>query len=207
MIAPYRNVHAIRLVFTLRYRGLAPLQADRKGGGFWSLIYSMSRSHAVSFLPERPIDEMSLNRHIGGQSLAKMSTRPTIAFVEDDPSFSRAVSRFLRVSGYEVHAYPSAEAFLEDFSDSDDCLIFDNHLPGISGLELFQRISSSASAQSVIFISAQDEGDMRAKTAQLPGCTFLRKPFVVTELLSAVQEQFARRANFPPLSDDPSSPQ
>ena len=31
-----------------------------------------------------------------------MPAHPTIALIEDDPSFSRAVSRFLRVSGYEV---------------------------------------------------------------------------------------------------------
>jgi len=131
-----------------------------------------------------------------------MPPHPTIALVEDDPSFSRAVSRFLRVSGYDVRAFASAEEFLGGPSEAYGCLILDNQLPGISGLELFHQLPAATPAVTAIFISAQDEGDVREKVSRLPGCAFLRKPFVITELLEAVQEQFARR----PYPLDPLSP-
>ena len=119
-----------------------------------------------------------------------------IAFVEDDPSFSRAVARFLRVSGHEVRTFGSAEEFLGSPPDSYGCLIFDYQLPGISGLELFQQLSATGPQPSAIFISAQDEGDIREKVSQIPGCAFLRKPFVITELQEAVMAQLSKPSPF-----------
>ena len=131
--------------------------------------------------------------------LPTMTAHLPIAFVEDDPSFSRAVARFLRVSGYEVRTFLSAEEFLDSPPEPYGCLIFDFQLPGITGLELFQKLSASAPDRSAIFISAQDEGDVREKVSQIPGCSFLRKPFVITELLEAVLAQFNQHSEKPHL--------
>ncbi len=114
-----------------------------------------------------------------------------IAFVEDDPSVSRAISRFLRVSGYEVRTFASAEEFLHSPLEAYGCLVLDFQLPGINGLELFHQLTASEPGLTAIFISAQDDGDVREKVARIPGCAFLRKPFVTTELLDAVQGQFS----------------
>ncbi len=126
-----------------------------------------------------------------------MPTNLPIAFVEDDPSFSRAVARFLRVSGLEVRTFGSAEEFLGSPPEPYGCLIFDYQLPGISGLELFQRLSATGAQRTAIFISAQDEGDIREKVAQIPGCAFLRKPFVIAELLEAVLAQLSKHRPSP----------
>ncbi len=126
-----------------------------------------------------------------------MTANLPIAFVEDDPSFSRAVARFLRVSGYEVRTFASAEEFLDSLPESYGCLIFDYQLPGITGLELFHQLAASAPDCTAIFISAQDEGDVREKVSRIPGCAFLRKPFVVAELLEAVVAQFSRHPASP----------
>lgn len=123
-----------------------------------------------------------------------MTANLPIALVEDDPSFSRAVARFLRVSGHEVRSFASAEEFLESTSERFSCLILDFQLPGLTGLELFQQLSASGPQPSAIFISAQDEGELREKVAELPGCTLLRKPFVITELLEAVLAQLGENS-------------
>ncbi|MGB6222012.1 response regulator transcription factor [Haloferula sp.] len=123
-----------------------------------------------------------------------MSAPLPIAFVEDDPSFSRAVTRFLSVSGHEVRTFSSAEEFLGSPPASYGCLILDYQLPGITGLELFHQLAASAPERTAIFISAQDEGDLREKVAQIPGCAFLRKPFVVAELLEAVLAQLGQHS-------------
>lgn len=126
--------------------------------------------------------------------LQTMPFRLPIAFVEDDPSFSRAVARFLRVSGHQVRTFASAEEFLDSTPEPYGCLIFDFQLPGISGLELFRQLSATGPQRTAIFISAQDEGDIREKVAQIPGCAFLRKPFVAAELLEAVVAQLSQHA-------------
>lgn len=121
-----------------------------------------------------------------------MSAILPIAFVQDDPSFSRAVARFLRVSGYTLRTFTSAEEFLDARPESYGCLIFDYQLPGITGLELFHQLAAGTPDRTAIVISARDEGDVRDKVSLIPGCSFLRKPFVVTELLEAVSAQFRR---------------
>ena len=129
-----------------------------------------------------------------------MSAYLPIAFVEDDPSFSRAVARFLRVSGYDVRTFASAEEFLDALPESYGCLILDYQLPGITGLDLFHQLTVSAPGRTAIIISAQDEGDVREKVSRIPGCAFLRKPFVVAELLAAVVAQFSRHPASPHTS-------
>ena len=131
-----------------------------------------------------------------------MSAHLPIAFVEDDPSFSRAVARFLRVSGYAVRTFTSAEEFLVSSPESYGCLIFDYQLPGITGLELFHRLTVATPNRSAIFISAQDASDVREQVSRITGCAFLRKPFVASELLGAVISQFGQDSECPHI--DPS---
>ncbi len=133
-------------------------------------------------------------------ALDRVPTMPAnlpIAFVEDDARYSRAVDRFLRVSGYEVRTFASAEEFLDASPESYSCLIFDYQLPGITGLELFHRLTIEAPNLTAIIISAQDEGNICERVARIPGCAFLRKPFVVAKLLAAVKEQITRLTDGP----------
>jgi two-component system, LuxR family, response regulator FixJ len=61
--------------------------------------------------------------------------------VEDDPSVSRALSRLLKVSGFEVKRFARPSELLEaGVPDSTGCLIFDVHLPEMTGPELYQAL-------------------------------------------------------------------
>ena len=110
-----------------------------------------------------------------------------IALVEDYASFRRAVERLLSASGFEVHAFSSAEEFLRSTSrDSYACLILDIQLPGMSGIDLRDHLNGLASARPVIFITAQDDGSLRERASQFPHSAYLCKPFVGTALLETV---------------------
>ena len=114
--------------------------------------------------------------------------RSTIAIVEDDASFRRAVQRLLRVSGFEAHTFASAEDFLNSaLPASHACLILDLNLPGMSGFELVDHLSASAPPRPVIFITAQDEESLRERASLIPYAAYLRKPFVGAVLLEAVR--------------------
>jgi FixJ family two-component response regulator len=69
----------------------------------------------------------------------------TIAIVEDDASFRRALERFLRASGFGAHTFASAEEFLGNVApESYACLVLNIQLPGRSGFELIDHLTTSA---------------------------------------------------------------
>ena len=114
--------------------------------------------------------------------------KSTIAIVEDDASFRRAVGRLLRVSGFETETFASAEDFLNStLPESHSCLILDLNLPGMSGFELVDHLSEFGPHLPVIFITAQDEECLRERASVFPNTVYLRKPFVGAVLLEGLR--------------------
>ena len=112
----------------------------------------------------------------------------TIAIIEDDASFRRALERLMRVSGIEVRSFASAEEFLKSaLTESWAGLILDLDLPGMSGLELVDHLRGSEALPPVIFITAQDDESLRERASIIPDTVYLRKPFVGVELLEKVR--------------------
>ena len=125
-------------------------------------------------------------------------SRQTIAIVEDDASFNRALERLLNAAGFATLAFASAEEFLASAKpNSYACVILDIHLPGISGLELFDRLSADHRCPRVIFITAEDAEAVRQEAARRSSNICLRKPLVADELLGALHEQLNRSGSSP----------
>jgi len=116
-----------------------------------------------------------------------------IAVVDDDESICRSWSRLLRAAHFQPMTYPSAEAFLADTRHPRfECLVIDIHLGGMSGLELRHRLVADEDLTPVIFITAQDEPEVRAQ-AEAAGCAgFFRKTDSGADVLAAI-----RRASQP----------
>jgi FixJ family two-component response regulator len=123
----------------------------------------------------------------------------TIAIVEDDASFRRALERLLRASGLEAHTFASAEEFLASAAPEEHtCLILDSQLPGMSGFELLDHFSASARSRPVIFITAGDDDGVREQASRIPGSVYLRKPFVGAELIEAVRSRLSQSGSSNP---------
>ncbi|MES2438073.1 MAG: response regulator [Verrucomicrobiota bacterium] len=117
-----------------------------------------------------------------------MAGEREIAIVDDDASVSQAVERLLTAAGWSVHSFPSAEVFLEwDGRKSISLLILDIHLPGISGLELYQQLAQAGPAPPVIFITGHDRPFIRQKAEQFGAAAYLVKPFQGRQLLEIVR--------------------
>src|SRR5215510_14952755 len=81
-----------------------------------------------------------LHLAIGKGTGGMITEAPVIHIVDDDSSFRTAVSRLLRVSGYQVALYESAGAFLgKPPGNEPGCLLLDVRMPGMSGPELQDR--------------------------------------------------------------------
>jgi FixJ family two-component response regulator len=109
-----------------------------------------------------------------------------LVVVDDDLDVRRAMGRFLRSYGHDVQAFESAEAYLADRCEPD-CAILDIELPGLSGLELEQRMRQEGSRVPVVFVSAHDDLVARTKAVQ-PDAQFLRKPLDEVGLLAAIAQ-------------------
>jgi FixJ family two-component response regulator len=126
-------------------------------------------------------------------STVNTSGSPLIAVVDDDGSFRRAIRRLLRISKWQVEVFASAEDFLHSAHlRGTACLILDVRLPGLSGLELQQRLAELNYHIPIIFITAHADDDARSAAIHAGAVDFLQKPFRAEALLRAVRSALER---------------
>jgi len=112
---------------------------------------------------------------------------PLIAIVDDDELFRRSIERLVRSAGFTVEAFGSAEDFLERGDlDRTACAILDMKLPGMNGLDLQQRLITTATPIPIVFVSAHDEAMVQESALRAGAVAFLRKPFDNSTLLDAL---------------------
>ena len=121
------------------------------------------------------------------------SNQTYVAVIDDESSLNAALSRLLRVEGFQPIAYLSAEAFLADAKRPRfDCLVIDIRLGGMSGLDLLRQLAGGGPHAPVIVITAFDDPDMRSQAAALGCVGFFRKSAPGSEIVDAI-----RRATHP----------
>jgi two-component system, LuxR family, response regulator FixJ len=112
----------------------------------------------------------------------------TVFIVDDDSSLRRSLERLLRLEGWPVRTFGSAEEFLEQCSSGvRGCLVADVHLGRMSGLELQAILARWPSALPVILTSGLDDGITEAEAARLGAFAYLKKPFDASELIESVK--------------------
>ena len=112
--------------------------------------------------------------------------RPTFVVVEDDDHVRRALTRFLCSRGYGVQVFDSGEAWLAGIGPADGAII-DINLPGLSGLELDERLRREGHAIPIVFITAHDEPGPATSRV------ILQKPLDAQALLDAIEHALAAR--------------
>jgi FixJ family two-component response regulator len=116
------------------------------------------------------------------------AARPRVSIVEDDEPVLSSLDRLLRSIGFKTSAFTSAEQLLESGHLADtDCLVLDISLPGMSGLELQQRLANEAPSLPIIIASAHVDQRIRATAMAAGAVAFLTKPFGEKALLEALQ--------------------
>ena len=113
---------------------------------------------------------------------------PLITIVDDDESVRNSLKMLFESAGFEVDLFACAEDFLSDGHPTESaCLILDVKLPGISGIDLQNRLRSSGSTTNVVFITAHPDRHTQQQAIAAGATHFFSKPFSGTELLSAVR--------------------
>jgi FixJ family two-component response regulator len=101
-----------------------------------------------------------------------------ISIIDDDVCAREATAGVVRSLGYAFATYASAEDFLgSDHVNDTSCLITDMHLPGLSGLELYQRLRAKGFAVPTIFVTGHPDDTTRTQALSAGAVAFLSKPF------------------------------
>jgi two-component system, LuxR family, response regulator FixJ len=110
----------------------------------------------------------------------------SVAIVDDDLAVLESLKFLLELAGHTLRAYASAAAFLEDRATRPNCLILDQHMPQMTGLELAAQLRMDGVGIPVLLFSAQLSPAVIARAAQLGIEKVLEKPPAEDELLSFV---------------------
>ena len=118
-----------------------------------------------------------------------MKNGQKIYLIDDDASVRKALRRFLISMGLQVDVFDSAEDFLDRVSSSaTGCLILDVRMPGLSGLELQDRLMAAKSQLSLIFITAFANPPDCERAMKAGAIAYLTKPIDDRILMDALQE-------------------
>jgi FixJ family two-component response regulator len=117
---------------------------------------------------------------------------PTVFLVDDDVSFLRSLSRFLRAAGFRVVVHNSAAEFLGDLkADMNGCVVADLMMPGMDGMALQRALQQAGNPLPILFLSAH--GDIPSTVQAMRGGAedFLTKHAPKEDLLAAVKRALA----------------
>ena len=113
--------------------------------------------------------------------------------VDDDASWRISVQRLLSTAGYRVLLHESAENFLEAADlEGPGCVLLDMRMPGLSGLELQQRIAERHQTRPIVFISGHGDIPTSVLAMRSGAEDFLTKPVETEVLLGAVERAIRR---------------
>lgn len=117
-----------------------------------------------------------------------LNTQPwRILIVDDDPAVRAALQFSLELEGYGVDVYPTGEALLAASLPTDHaCLLIDERLPGISGMETLCRLRQRGVALPAIFITSHPNPHFRSQAA-MAGAPILEKPLIGDGLAASIR--------------------
>lgn len=164
-----------------------PDSAERTGPRERALRRGPSRREPAPFGGSR-----SVERTLEAVRRAVASVPPTrergVLVVEDDPDLQWRLARMLTLRGNRVVGTSSGEAALELMSQwPADLVLVDDHLPGMSGVELAREIRARHGEVPVVLMSSDDSRESRL-AARLAGAgAVLAKPFSVDALVELLR--------------------
>lgn len=116
--------------------------------------------------------------------------------VDDDKSFRTAIERRLKLAGYDVATYASAQDLL-DASPNDErpgCILLDVRIPGLSGPDLQSRLIEQGSTLPVIFLTGYADTPTTVRAMKAGAEDFLTKPVCSEQLIDAIERALARQS-------------
>ena len=120
------------------------------------------------------------------------STCGHVYVVDDNPDIRFYLTDLLRQMGYSIEGYDSAQAFLQQSIDIFPAvLVLDVRMPGMSGVDLQEKMRSLGRHTPIIFISGESESEEIIRAMKGLPIEFLWKPFQIQDLIDAIDRGLA----------------
>ncbi len=113
----------------------------------------------------------------------------TVFIVDDDQAVARSLRWLIETVRLKVETFASAQAFLDGYDETKPgCLVLDVRMPGMSGLELQERLAARRAYHvPIIFITGHGDVQMAVRAVQTGAFDFVEKPFNDQDLLDRIQ--------------------
>ncbi|GMU68050.1 MAG: DNA-binding response regulator [Steroidobacteraceae bacterium] len=113
---------------------------------------------------------------------------PTVFVVDDDDAVRSSLRLLFKSYGLDAVLAASADEFLAGYDvEHPGCVVLDVRMPGMSGLELQQRLNTLGATIPIIFITGHGDVPMAVEAMQAGAFDFLQKPFRDDDLLERVR--------------------
>ena len=113
---------------------------------------------------------------------------PLVFVVDDDSSVRKSLTRLLEASGHAVEAFASAREFLaREPHPGPCCLVLDVRMPGLTGLELQERLVAEGRRMSIVFVTGHVDVPKSVKAMKGGAVDLLTKPVDAKDLITAIQ--------------------
>lgn len=107
----------------------------------------------------------------------------TLLLVEDEDDFRETTARWMSRKGHNVGEAPNAQEALALLDrQSFDVAVIDMNMPGISGVELLQRMKADNIETEVIILTGQGTIESAVQAMKMGACDYLTKPFPLGDL-------------------------
>jgi FixJ family two-component response regulator len=118
-----------------------------------------------------------------------------IHVVDDDALFRSAIERRLKLAGYDVATYASAEQLLDHLPavERPACILLDVQIPGLSGPELQSRLIELGSTVPIVFVTGHADTATTVRAIKAGAEDFLTKPVSPEQLIDAIERALARQ--------------
>ncbi|MCA6109774.1 response regulator transcription factor [Bradyrhizobium cenepequi] len=118
---------------------------------------------------------------------ADHTDRPLVLIVDDDEDIRSALRELLLSVGIDACCFGSTQELLHaDLPERPGCLILDVRMPGASGLDLQQHLTSNGNRRPIIFLTGHGDIAMTVQAMKAGAVDFLTKPVRDQTLLDAV---------------------
>ncbi len=123
-----------------------------------------------------------------------MPKKQVIAIVDDDELAREGTMDLVKSMGFIARAFERAEDFLKsDYLHSSSCLITDVLMPGMTGIELHNRLVEAGNMTPTILITSFPNDRDRAHARQAGAICYLAKPFGDEDMLACVRSALEPR--------------
>lgn len=121
-----------------------------------------------------------------------ISASAKVYIVDDDEAIRDSLRWLLEAKGYAVETYASAEQFLAAYRwDQPGCLVLDVRMPGMNGLELYEKLTALNYCLPVVFVTGHGDVPMAVTAIKKGAVDFIEKPFNDQELVDIIQRCLA----------------